>query len=223
MATDDPPPDAGIRSLGLELPARHALHGGGWISYDDQFLLGREADLFFDGLMTLLPWREERLYGSAAPRRVAWFADEGVRYSYSRITHLGRGWHPALVPIRDRVAEACGEPFNSVLANLYRDGRDSMGMHADDEPELGTNPLIASVSLGAARRFVLKHRATGERKTLVLAHGSLLVMGGSLQHHWLHGIPKTAASIGPRINLTFRRTGFRPPGGAFLGGNACEG
>jgi alkylated DNA repair dioxygenase AlkB len=98
--------------------------------------------------------------------------------------------------------------WNSLLLNLYRDGRDSIGFHADDEPELGTNPVIGSVSLGAERRFVLKRPASGEKLEFNLHHGSLLVMGGTSQHHWRHGVPKTARPVGPRINLTFRQIHF---------------
>jgi alkylated DNA repair dioxygenase AlkB len=102
------------------------------------------------------------------------------------------------------VEAASGRRFNSVLLNYYRDGRDSMGMHSDNEPELGPEPAIASVSLGAERTFVLQHTATRERVRIALTDGSLLLMAGSLQHHWSHGINKTARPIGSRVNLTFR-------------------
>jgi len=107
--------------------------------------------------------------------------------------------------LRAKVSEAAGAAFNSVLANLYRDGRDAMGWHADDERELGPEPVIASLSLGAARRFALKHRASGERLNLALQPGSLLIMRGPTQRHWLHALPRTARPVGERLNLTFRR------------------
>jgi alkylated DNA repair dioxygenase AlkB len=108
--------------------------------------------------------------------------------------------------LKDRIEATAGSPFNSVLCNLYRSERDSMGMHADDEPELGSNPLIASLSLGDTRRFALRHtRKKSERLDLDLRGGSLLIMAGSTQHHWRHGISKQQRPVGPRINLTFRR------------------
>lgn len=108
-------------------------------------------------------------------------------------------------PRAEGVAEGlAGQRFNSVLLNLYRDGRDSVSWHADNEPGLGRNPVIASLSLGATRRFQLKHRRSKERVRVDLTHGSCLVMAGATQHHWLHQIPKTARPVGPRINLTFR-------------------
>ena len=114
-------------------------------------------------------------------------------------------WTPPLLELK-RCAEAhAGQAFNSVLLNLYRDGRDSVSWHADNEPGLGRNPVIASLSLGATRRFQLKHRGSDARVALDLAHGSCLIMAGATQHHWLHQLPKTARPVGPRINLTFRR------------------
>ncbi len=110
-----------------------------------------------------------------------------------------------LAALRDRLRKELGVPFNSVLANLYRDGRDAMGWHSDDEPELGAEPVIASLSLGAARRFVLRRRDDhAVKQTLVLAPGSLLVMRGACQRDWQHALPRTAKPVGPRLNLTFR-------------------
>jgi alkylated DNA repair dioxygenase AlkB len=109
-----------------------------------------------------------------------------------------------LLELKSRVESAAGAEFNSLLLNLYRDGRDSIGMHADDELELGVNPVIGSVSLGNVRRFVLRHKKRGERLSFDLAHGSLIVMAGTSQHHWVHGVPKTVKPVGKRINLTFR-------------------
>ena len=121
------------------------------------------------------------------------------------MTHVGPGWTPTLLDAKRHVEAAAGAAFNSVLLNRYRGGRDSIGMHADDEPELGVNPVVASVSLGAVRTFVLRHRKSREKIALPLAHGSLLVMGGTCQRHWLHGVPKTEQPVGERINLTWRR------------------
>jgi alkylated DNA repair dioxygenase AlkB len=162
----------------------------------------------FDALQATLPWQQERLtlFGREhlVPRLVAWHGDPAARYRYSGVLHEPAAWTDALLEIRARVEALSGHGYNSVLANLYRDGRDGMGWHADDEPELGRDPVIASVSLGATRRFRLKHRASGETRALELTDGSLLVMAGPLQHHWLHSLAKTARAVGPRINLTFR-------------------
>ena len=142
------------------------------------------------------------------PRLTAWYADAGLTYSYSGVTHRAAPWTPELLAVKERAEAAAGANWNSLLLNLYRDGQDSIGFHADDEPELGTNPVIGSISLGAERRFVLKHPASGEKVEFALPHGSLLVMGGASQHHWRHGLPKTSKQVGPRINLTFRRVQF---------------
>jgi alkylated DNA repair dioxygenase AlkB len=114
-------------------------------------------------------------------------------------------WTSELLGIRHRVEEFSGQRYNSVLLNLYRDGRDGMGWHADDEPELGREPVIASVSFGATRRFKLRHRRSrSAASTLDLAHGDLLLMAGATQHHYVHAVPKTARPVGARVNLTFR-------------------
>lgn len=153
-----------------------------------------------------------RLFGREipSPRLTAYQADEGVSYSYSGITLEPAGWTPAVTELRRRVEEEVGRPFNSVLVNKYRGGDDSMGWHADDEKELGNEPVIASVSLGAERRFLLRANDTGEKIEVLLTSGSLLVMGGRSQHDWKHAVPKTKKDVGPRINLTFRKILRRP-------------
>lgn len=167
-----------------------------------------DAARLFDALRETLAWQQERLtiFGRehAVPRLVAWHGDAVARYRYSGVLHEPLPWTAELGAVRARVEALSGQRYNSVLANLYRDGRDGMGWHADDEPELGPSPVIASVSLGATRRFRLKHRASDETRALELTDGSLLVMAGPLQHHWVHCVPKTARPVGPRINLTFR-------------------
>ncbi len=181
-----------------------ALRDGGTLIYDATFFAPSEADALFTTLCNETAWQQEMGRGRPFPRLTAWHADAGVIYRYSGVTHVGAGWTPTLLDIKRRIEEAAGTTFNSVLLNRYRSGKDSIGLHADDEPELGANPVIASVSLGAVRTFILKHRASGEKRTLALAHGSLLVMAGTCQHHWLHGIPKTEQAVGERINLTWR-------------------
>jgi alkylated DNA repair dioxygenase AlkB len=152
-------------------------------------------------------WRAETVtvFGQRhpQPRLTAWHGE--ASYTYSGLTLAPLPFTPLLQAIREAAEAATGHRYNSVLLNYYRDGRDSMGMHADNEPELGPEPAIASVSFGATRAFVLRHRRTGRTLKLDLADGSLLFMGGTLQQHWLHGINKTAKPLGPRVNLTFRR------------------
>ena len=164
-----------------------------------------EADWLFAALQRDVAWEQFRNHLWIFPRLTAFAADAGVVYRYSGVTHAGTGWLPDLLGVRRRVEQITGATFNGVLLNLYRDGSDSMGRHADAEPELGPNPLVASVSLSAVRPFVLRHRASQEKRALELAHGSLLLMGGTLQHHWVHELPKTKQLVGKRINLTFRR------------------
>jgi len=193
--------------LGLDLPDGEARY------WPAAFDAGEAAELFV-ALRRGIDWREEEIlmFGRRVPvpRRVAWHGDPGAGYTYSGTDHRPQPWTPELERIRDRVRTLTGAEFNAVLLNLYRDGRDGMGWHADDEPELGPNPVIASVSFGATRRFCLRHRRRREvRLDLPLPHGSLLVMSGATQHHWVHALPKTASAVGERINLTFRRVALR--------------
>lgn len=169
-----------------------------------------ESIALFAELRETLPWHQEELmiFGRErpVPRLVSWHGDPDARYAYSGVRHEPAPWTPALTRVREHVQQLAGSRFNSVLANLYRDGRDGMGWHSDDEPELGQNPVIASVSFGATRRFRLRHRR--ERTlthALELTDGSVLVMAGATQHHWQHSITKTARPVGPRINLTYRQ------------------
>lgn len=167
------------------------------------------ATALFRTLHDGLPWtvHRVRLFGRelAAPRLSCWIGDPDAGYRYSGVRHEPVPWPPVLLPLRERLQAETGVAFNSVLANLYRDGRDSMGWHSDDEPELGPAPVIASLSLGAARRFSLRHRRrAGQRVDLELPHGSLLLMRGATQANWQHAVPRTARAVGPRVNLTFR-------------------
>lgn len=187
------------------MPDTIPLRDGGTLLYDPIFFPPDEADALFRALRDATPWKQEVGRGRPFPRLTAWFAEVGVNYRYSGVTHVGTGWTPTLHDVKCRVEAVAGATFNSVLLNFYRHGQDSIGPHSDDEPELGVNPVVASVSLGCARAFVLTHKTTREKRTLELAHGSLLVMGGTCQHHWLHGVPKTKAAVPARINLTFRR------------------
>jgi alkylated DNA repair dioxygenase AlkB len=182
-----------------------SLRDGGTLLYDASFFTPAEADGLFAELRAATPWKQEISRGRPFPRLTAWYADAGLSYRYSGVTHHAVAWTPTLRDIKTRVEQASGADFNSLLLNFYRDGRDSIGLHGDNEPELGINPVVASVSLGALRQFLLKHKKAKEKRTFRLDHGSLLVMGGTCQHHWLHGLPKTAEPVGERINLTFRK------------------
>jgi len=173
-----------------------------------------EASRLFDALRAGIHWRQEEIviFGQRrrVPRLVAWHGDPGAGYRYSGTDHDPEPWTPELESVRARVNELGATRFNAVLLNLYRDGRDGMGWHADDEPELGRDPVIASVSLGAPRRFCLRHRRRKDLKLdLELPHGSVLLMAGSTQHHWVHALPKTRRPVGERINLTFRRVAVK--------------
>jgi alkylated DNA repair dioxygenase AlkB len=181
-----------------------------------ELMLWRDADLgapyaaLFDQLQREIAWREEsiRLFGKSylQPRLLAWYGDREASYRYSGIRHEPLPWLPLLAQLRERVEALSGARYNSVLANLYRNERDSMGLHADDEPELGAQPTIASLSLGEERIFRLKHRSRKDLAPLrlPLGAGSLLVMKGETQQHWKHEIPKQTRPCGARINLTFR-------------------
>jgi alkylated DNA repair dioxygenase AlkB len=172
--------------------------------------LGSPVDRVLQALIDQTPWRTEviTLWGQQhrQPRLSAWFGDPGAHYTYSGLALDPLPWTDLLSDIRGRVEALAEASFNSVLMNYYRDHRDSMGMHSDDEPELGRNPVIASLSLGEQRTFVLKHKLRKDLKPVgvVLESGSLLLMQGATQHHWKHGINKLSRPCGPRLNLTFR-------------------
>ena len=167
-----------------------------------------DASALFDTLNHEIAWeqREIQVYGKRymQPRLLAWYGDQGVRYRYSGDTLIAKPWTQTLKHLQALCETLTQSRFNSVLLNLYRDGQDAMGWHADNEPELGVEPVIASVSLGCQRRFDLKHRVSGQRRDVLLPHGSLLVMAGCTQQHWVHQIARSAKVQSPRINLTFR-------------------
>ncbi|WP_338039759.1 alpha-ketoglutarate-dependent dioxygenase AlkB [Luteibacter yeojuensis] len=168
-----------------------------------------EADRLLADLRDGLPWEVHRIrmFGRLvdSPRLSAWIGDEDAAYRYSGTRFVPHPWTTVLLALRDRVADACGVAFNSVLANLYRDGTDRMGWHSDDEAELGPEPLIASLSLGAERTFRFRAKAGGEPVAVELGHGSLLRMAGATQRLYKHELPARKRVSGPRINLTFRR------------------
>ncbi len=166
----------------------------------------------FTELSHSTPWRQDQIqiFGKQfdLPRLQSWHANPGLSTKYSGIELLPSPWTPVLLDIKEKIEALSQHSFNSVLINLYRDGQDSNGWHADNEPELGQNPVIASLSFGATRRFRMKHLETKERSippvSLDLQQGSLLLMAGHTQSYWQHCITKTAKTVEPRINLTFR-------------------
>lgn len=170
---------------------------------------GGEAEHLLPLLLDGIPWEQRtiRVYGREVrqPRLVAWFGDPGAAYTYSGLTLRPHPWTAPLLACKARCEELAGVAFNSCLANLYRDGQDAVSWHSDNESELGARPVIASLSLGAVRRFHLRHRATKETVRVDLPSGSVLVMSGASQSAWEHQIPRTRRVTGPRVNLTFRQ------------------
>jgi len=191
---------AGLRSLKIQ---------EGEVYYMPDFIDRTEADTLFEELIDLIPWRAEKItvFGKTydQPRLTAWYGEEGKSYSYSGITMEPIPFPQVLMEMKSDLELISGKQFNSCLANLYRDGQDSNGWHSDDEKELGSNPVIASISLGESRFFHLRKKTDHScKEKLLLNSGSLLLMMGATQHHWQHQVPKTKRKIGSRINLTFR-------------------
>lgn len=180
----------------------------GEVRYYPALFRAEDGDAVLDALTRTIEWKQDRIriYGKEhdVPRLTAWYGDEGVRYGYSGLRMSAKAWTDELLAVKTRVESVAGIRFNSVLLNLYRNGSDSMGWHADDEPELGEDPVIASVSFGASRTFKLRHRVDKTVCAVVLDHGSLLLMKGGTQHAWEHAVPKTKKVLQPRCNLTFR-------------------
>ena len=189
-------------SQNLDLPDAEVL-------FYPAFFSAPEADRLLKELRDTTEWRQDtmRFFGKQVPlpRLTAWYGDPGCRYVYSGIENQPLPWTPALLEVKRAVEAPSDLVFNGVLLNRYRSGLDSMGWHADDEPEFGDEPIIASVSFGGTRTFQMKHKKRKELKASVeLTHGSLLVMRGGTQANWLHQIPKTAKPVAERLNLTFR-------------------
>ncbi len=191
-------------------PAPHdakELHDGAWITFDEAFLGAADADSLMAQLTAASDWIQRPIvvFGKEImqPRLLDWGSE--VPYKYSGQTLEPKPLTPALAALTEQVAERAGAPFNHVLLNLYRDGKDSIAPHADNEPELGRYPIIGSLSLGAERSFVMNHKRQRKRRSRIrLTHGSLVVMGGTMQRTWRHAVPKEPAVTGPRINVTFR-------------------
>ena len=211
----------------IELPALPA-EAPSLVYLRRDWLNAIDADRALTNLRAEVPWQHHRIrmFGRelASPRLSSWHGDPGTDYRYSGHRHAPQEWTASLTSLRQRLVDTLGHDFNAVLANLYRNGHDSMGWHADDEAELGAQPLIASISLGAARRFVLRRRDRLHRHELNLTHASLLLMAGATQQHWLHSLPRQLRVAQARINLTFRSIRSAPLGipGTVAGPDALQ-
>ena len=188
-------------------PEYRAIKNGEYL-HDPHHFTEEHSTTIFEILLHEVSWKQEsmNLYGREVkfPRLTAWYGENDKKYSFSGITLNPAPWTETILEIKDSIESKHGVSFNSVLLNLYSGGADSISWHTDAEPELGANPVIASISLGATRTFQLRHKQTHERIDLELGNGSLVIMRGDLQHYWQHQVPKTKKTVGKRINLTFR-------------------
>lgn len=179
------------------------LSDGGLLVFDDAFLPSDIADRYFNELRDQCAWEQKPgIFGHMQPRLIASYGDTGITYKYSGGLNVAMPWTPTLLEIKKKIEAVQGE-YNYCLLNRYRTGQDSMGWHADDEPEMGN--VIGSLSLGATRKFRIRHNVTRETKTFLAGHGTLIIMAGTMQQHWQHEVPKTKQVVGERINLTFRK------------------
>jgi alkylated DNA repair dioxygenase AlkB len=189
---------------------RTNVSDGGWYAYDPCFLSREEGERYLAILRSGLSWQVyPTRWGGKLRRPVAFCGDRGVNYQYTGVSHIAEGWPPFLDELKRRVESATGLVFNGALVNLYRNGLDTVGYHRDNESMLIPGAPIGSLSLGAARRFLLKHDHTKYIIELELEHGSLLILGGTIQDFWTHTIPPQRHVRGERINVNFRR--FFPP------------
>ncbi|MGK6352298.1 alpha-ketoglutarate-dependent dioxygenase AlkB family protein [Parapedobacter sp. DT-150] len=187
---------------------RNLLPRDGTVQYYGQLLPPRAADYYLERLLSTIPWRPDEavIFGKhyLTKRKVAWYADVPYEYTYSNTTKRALMWTAELLKLKTLVEAKTGERFNSCLLNLYHAGDEGMAWHSDDEKDLKKNGAIASLSLGAERKFAFRHKQTKETVSMVLPHGSLLVMKDTTQTHWLHRLPPTTKVKQPRVNLTFR-------------------
>lgn len=184
------------------------LHKDGVVNYYGWLMSLQDADSYLNNLLKHVAWKNDQaiIFGKriVTRRKVAWYGDKPFEYTYSKINKLALPWTETLLELKASVEQRTGETFNSCLLNLYHNGNEGMTWHSDDEKELKRNAAIASLSFGAERKFSFKHKRTKETFSLILQHGSLLVMKGMTQAHWLHCLPTTKKINEPRINLTFR-------------------
>ncbi|AZI34027.1 alpha-ketoglutarate-dependent dioxygenase AlkB family protein [Kaistella carnis] len=180
----------------------------GTVNYYGKILTKEEADYFYLNLLEKIDWKNDEaiIFGKKilTKRKVAWHGDKDFNYTYSKSTKTALPWSEELLLLKNKIEEKTGEKFNSCLLNLYHDGSEGMAYHSDAEKDLKKNGTIASLTLGAERKFSFKHKTSGERIDLFLEHGSLLIMKDETQTNWLHRLPPTKKIRTPRINLTFR-------------------
>ncbi len=180
----------------------------GTVNYYGKILSDGQADLLLQELLEQVNWQHDqaKIFGRLieTKRKVAWYGDEAYSYTYSGITKTASPWISPILQLKTLTEAISGEKFNSCLLNLYHDGSEGMAWHSDGEKDLKKNGAIASLSLGAERRFLFKHKTEKSRITLMLEHGSLLIMKDTTQQHWLHRLPPTKQIFGARVNLTFR-------------------
>lgn len=182
---------------------RVELRDGGLLLFNDAFLTANDAYRYFENLRDHCHWEQKPgIFGYMQPRLIASYGDEGITYKYSGVENVALPWTKMLLEIKKTIEAVQGE-YNYCLLNRYRSGSDSMGWHADDEPEMGH--VIGSLSLGATRKFRIRHNITRETRTFLAGHGTLIIMAGTMQQFWQHEVPKTKQVVGERINLTFRR------------------
>ncbi len=187
---------------------KNYLPRDGEVNYYGKVFQHKEAEFYFERLLETIAWKKDVavIFGKRieTKRKVAWYADQPFDYTYSNNTKRALLWTEELRNLKSSIENETGETFNSCLLNLYHDGSEGMAWHSDGEKDLKKNGAIASLSFGAERKFAFKHKATKETVSLELEHGSLLVMKGECQSHWLHRLPPTKKVFRPRINLTFR-------------------
>ena len=183
----------------------------GKLTFLEGFFDLKESQVLQSKLIETIEWSQDKVivYGKThkIPRLNAWYGEEGKAMTYSGLTLEPKPWTKELIQIKQRIEKTTGYTFNSCLLNYYRDGKDGMGWHQDNEKELGKNPVIASITFGETRPFQLKHISNKELKKIdiPLTSGSLLIMASETQHYWKHQIPKTTRTLNPRLNLTFRK------------------
>jgi alkylated DNA repair dioxygenase AlkB len=189
-------------------PSVNLLPGEGIVNYYGKLMSASEANAMAQALLDRIEWRNDEavIYGKRiiTKRKVAWYGEEAFSYTYSNTTKTALPWTPELLFLKNLAEKHSGETYNSCLLNLYHDGSEGMAWHSDGEKDLRKNGAIASLSFGAERKFCFKHKKTGEKIDVFLEAGSLLVMKGETQTHWLHRLPPTTKVHQPRINLTFR-------------------
>lgn len=189
-------------------PSANLLPADGTVNYYGSVIAGPQADAYLADLLDGIEWQHDqaKLYGKriVTKRKIAWYGDHPFEYTYSNITRKALPWHPTLLTLKQFVEKETAESFNSCLMNLYHSGKEGMAWHSDGERDLKKHGAIASLSFGAERKFSFKHKRSGQTVSLVLQHGSLLVMKGLTQSHWLHRLPPTTTIDTPRVNLTFR-------------------